>query len=946
MSDKNSVKLRVLSEIDDGILEKNSILRAKLFRKPKMNRKMLVSIYAAAACLLLIGGSLLALISLLTKQVPIYQGMTVSQSTPVSVMHDLPDSPTYLSVATPPLLRGPKEDREEKEKKEKLKDAVRDTLDIKAADSMYYAKPGEDVYVTVHISNPDDFEILSFTLNGKKYSSYMFEEGSNMENIIIKVNVGEATGISEYTIDAIKYVDGAEIKDVRMDGERTVRIGIYTENQPTVKVTGETISYDSLSFEVIVLDPEELIQESGGKAIALLYNGEEIVEYVELPIGEATAVSFEGLKPNTEYQYAVTIAYDALDGKGFDTYVLVRKDFDTYSALTFENLQVTQTEVYFVPTWNAQVKEKELLSLALYQNGTLVKNLSFDINKVDGLLSNTAYELVAEILVDGVRERATLNFTTQAKAAPQIAVADGELSQNGFQFIFDDPDGVGSVTKIELLKNGSVIQAPSDLAMRQFEGLTANTLYQLKVAYVYDLNDGKGTQSKEVTLSVATLPQAIEISQITTVGATLVTPGESVFLRVQLNNPDGVEIKSIEIGGKTLQLLKVGSYYECVYQVVSTGGKENIAITGISFVSVNGKTVVQATDYTNDSLLMVAGYVTVESFTVDEFIYTNDNIVATIVFKGSEPYEIVSIFCDVYDGIYGNYDRNFNREITLTKVSDTVYTAKMPWASHSLSVHLSIKALKFKGGVKQEIEQDAEKHQTVYVCMPFGETSLELCTPISTPEQLQNMKPYGCYKLVNDIDLSGFQWEPYALQYVYLDGNGYAIKNFAYSSRAEYEVVGMFISVSHCQFKNVVLENASILLWEKPLYCGIFAGCASSTIFEDCRIEGNIRCGENAKEASCGGFVGRYFSELGGVIDGGVSELVCYDCIYSTNIKTQTFFSNCEFKGTIVGAKSAYAFVATSKVILVNCNGYAGLPLCVKGTSSVLIDSNTYPYEP
>ena len=939
MSNKDDLKIKVLSEINEEVLDKNTALRAKLLQRPRIKRKTLVSIYALAACLLLIGGGLLALIPMLTKQVPIYQGMTVSGSSFVSMKHDYPNAPLYLSVGAPTVFEGPKEDREEAKKKEEIEEAVRDTLEVEGADAMYYAMPGQDVYVTVHINNPDDFEILSFTLNGKKYSSYMFEEGSDMENIVIKVNVGEAAGVSEYTIDAIKYVDGSQIKDVRMEGERTVRIGVYTDKQPTASVSKESISYDGVSFEARVSDPENLIAQSGGEAIALLYSEGEIVDYMSLPIGAATAVSFEGLKPNTEYRYAVVVTYDALDGKGFDVHTLYSKEFNTYPALSFSNLEITQTEVSFVLAWNSQIKDTTMTALALYQNGTPVKELALDARKIEDLLSNTAYELVAEYLLNGVSERCSISFTTKEKTAPTVLVTDGDLSQNGFRFVFDDPMNVGAVTKIELFQNETLLQAPADPATRQFDGLTAYTLYQLKVSYVYDLNDGKGQQSKDVTLSVATLPQAILIEQVTVVGASMVSPEASVFLRVQLNNPDGVEIKSIVIGGKTLQLLKVGSYYECVYQVTSTGGKENLAITGISFVSVNGKTVVQATNYTNDSLLMVAGEVTVESFTIDEFIYTEDNIFATIVFKGSEPYEIVSIFCEVYDGTWDNYDR----ELPLTKVSDTVYTVKLPWTMHSLSVYLSVKELKFKGGVKQELPTPIPN--LVYICREKTDASYAI--PISTPEQLQTMQSGYSYKLVNDIDLSGFQWEPYLLYFVNLDGNGYAIKNFAYSSKAEGEVVGMFINVSHCQFKNVVLENASILLWEKPLYCGIFAGCASSTIFEDCKIEGNIRCGENAKEASCGGFVGRYFKSSDiDVIDGALSELVCHECINSTNIKTQTFFSNCEFKGTIVGAKNAYAFIATTKVILVNCNGYAGLPLCTNGSTSVLIDSNVYPYEP
>ena len=57
----------------------------------------------------------------------------------------------------------------------------------------------------------------------------MFEAGSDLETLILKYNVGEKEGIRQYTIDAIKYVDGEYIKDVRMEGERTGVTSIRSE---------------------------------------------------------------------------------------------------------------------------------------------------------------------------------------------------------------------------------------------------------------------------------------------------------------------------------------------------------------------------------------------------------------------------------------------------------------------------------------------------------------------------------------------------------------------------------------------------------------------------------------------------------------------------------------------------------------------------------------------
>lgn len=139
------------------------------------------------------------------RQVPVYEGMTVSSISQNSGKETLAKSKSL--------------------KKELALTSIIKTLKgVDAESSNYYADLGEEIFITIHINNPDNFEILSFTLNGEKYSSYMFERGSDMENIIIKCNVGRESGEHNYTIDAIKYVDKSAIKDVIIRGNKTIKV--------------------------------------------------------------------------------------------------------------------------------------------------------------------------------------------------------------------------------------------------------------------------------------------------------------------------------------------------------------------------------------------------------------------------------------------------------------------------------------------------------------------------------------------------------------------------------------------------------------------------------------------------------------------------------------------------------------------------------------------------
>ena len=159
------------------------------------------------------------------KQVPVYEGMTVYSTTDVAGINNIG---LELFSNTKITNNGDID----------IYNASKGKDDLNPEGCNYYADLNEDVYIHIHINNPDEFEILSFTLNGEKYSSYMFEYGSNMEVIIIKVNVGRESGIKEYTIDAIKYIDKQAIKDVIIHGEKTISIFVsdteYVPDEPEV----------------------------------------------------------------------------------------------------------------------------------------------------------------------------------------------------------------------------------------------------------------------------------------------------------------------------------------------------------------------------------------------------------------------------------------------------------------------------------------------------------------------------------------------------------------------------------------------------------------------------------------------------------------------------------------------------------------------------------------
>jgi len=265
MRNKQEFTLDVISSIDEDIVNDNLNKRFALwFSRAQKKKNYWIPIVAMAAVFAIIVSSIFLFLPDNShvappsdKQVPIYQGMTVSNEAPVVEMEARVNysMPLFGAIGA------------------RLKPTPKPNKDTPAiSGGPYYAQPNEDIYIYVHISNPDGFEILSFTLNGVKYSTYMFEAGSDLETLILKYNVGEKEGIQQYTIDAIKYVDGENIKDVRMEGERTIEVLVGNDAQDLTFAT----QFDGWD---LVITPKWAGTFAGEKKILSLavYDGERLL---------------------------------------------------------------------------------------------------------------------------------------------------------------------------------------------------------------------------------------------------------------------------------------------------------------------------------------------------------------------------------------------------------------------------------------------------------------------------------------------------------------------------------------------------------------------------------------------------------------------------------------------------------------------------------------------
>lgn len=461
------------------------------------------------------------------KQVPVYKGMTISRSFATSsAATAAEDNGNHYGH-----FKGDHNNRNDEVDQNKpfedpnapsIENKANSTLDVVgSAESIYYADKNQNVFITIKLSNPDSYEILSFTLNGKKYSNYMFENGSDMENLVLKVNVGDVGGIVEYTIDAIKYVDGTEIKDVRMDGNRTVKAGVRASDQTYVNVTNEQKTMTSISFDAQVVDLYSLIEKSGGYAKAVLYDGVNMLTK-DVKVGEKTSVVFDNLAPNTVYQYGVVALYDKLSGNGAKLNTLYKKAVYTDTIVLFKDVQVGKESIEWGFVWNESFANKQMSAISLWQNGVKVQDVDTTATRLGGLKSNNKYTLKATYKnLQNQDETIAIEFVTYAKAVPTVEITNVQSTQTqvSFELNVTDTDNVGAIAKIELL-HGDDTPIAVENTDRTFANLLTNNDYTIKVTYAYDLNDGVGERQIVKMTSITTKAKAVPTVEIANVQST------------------------------------------------------------------------------------------------------------------------------------------------------------------------------------------------------------------------------------------------------------------------------------------------------------------------------------------------------------------------------------------------------------------------------------------
>lgn len=532
---------------------------------------------------------------------------------------------------------------------ENIDEEIKSSLEVIGPSSdIYYGESDQDVYIHIYLSNPDDFEILSFTINGQKFSNYMFESGSNMEELILKYNVGDVSGVTEYTIDAIKYIDGTEIKDVVINGEQTIKAGIRRENQVTAEINNLNKLANSVNFDVIISDNDNLIGYSNGSLKAMLYDGDTIVATKDLSVG-VNSVSFDSLRTGAPYQVAIVGLYDSFNGNGYGINILNTKTFYTKSVVLFNDIEISDSDIMFSYLWSDDAPIKEITALSLLKDGVIVQELDPGTTEISDLLSGTSYKIIAKYINNNAEESIYLEFTTINKATPSISIDSITQSKDSLNFEITevDVDNVGEISVIELVHNDKVVEtvAPD---VRSFTGLMSDNSYTVRVTYTYDLNNGEGAH---VIVKEATVVTDVKVAPDFEIKNVIADKNSVSFDIAEVDNDNIGEVSKIElinaVGTVLAENNDVRKFYntlsDCEYTIKITYTYDMNDGTGVKNVvkSARVKTLPMATP--SIQITGVAESKTDIAFSLNEVDVDNIGEIITIeLLKGDEVVQIAT----------------------------------------------------------------------------------------------------------------------------------------------------------------------------------------------------------------------------------------------------------------------------------------------------------------
>jgi hypothetical protein len=627
----------------------------------------------------------------------------------------------------------------------------------------------------------------------------------------------------------------------------------------------------------------------------------------------------------------ITYTYDLNDGKGVHTetkQLTIKTLAKTTPTVAITSPTKTQTSVGFGISVTDPDSLYTLTKIELiHANGTVLAE-SLDVRAFENLLSNNDYTVKITYTYDlndgkGVHtETKEIKIHTDPKVAPvvDLVLENVTTSSISYSYTVTDVDNILATITLQLLdENGNVLKTVSN-AGGTFDGLTQGTKYFVAVTFTYDLNDGCGTQTARVEQRKITA--AVITYQSANLYTATIRTGESISFSVNLDHPETVTVTHVLINGQRIEVTKAGDTYYASFIPNLESGRYHLLIEKV-YYTLFEESRENAVHMDTELSAIILGDISIAGVSLSNgknYMEYGETVVGYIDFIGSEGYTIESVKWD--DGT----------ALLLTKISDTRYSFELSSFGFERLRCISYFTYSLDGQSTTKTLSDS----TYYLFHYFNTSNL---IEIRTPEELQAMTANGHYILMNDLDMTGFDWTPFNF-YGYLDGNGYEIKNLTLNkgkSDSHSMLYAMFLEMRGT-LRDIVLTNVNLdvtvigvdnsYFGSYSDYIALIAGKTEiETVLVNCHVKGSISVVLKQGQSTLSR--GTY---IGGLVGSGHSGLI---------------YDNCSFEGDIsVVVEERY----NGWLEIGSCYGEDGLSaelinFNATGTAIVLRNGKTYTSE-
>lgn len=411
-----------------------------------------------------------------------------------------------------------------------------------------------DLLTNISITLMDNNDVIETIINPDDFSNLIFDNLLSNHNYWINVTY-------EFEKPSIIGVIEENILDTLEIGNypgqfKTLEYQLPTFYLEEVVITANSISfdvdydmdYDHMDAEIIV--SVDYIEIRNGE------NSESLVPEFDGPI------LFDDLFANTEYSIFMQLKYNMHDGLGNQTIIVPILSETTLKTVALSepniNIPITIETTQYTLDFPLEVIDDDSVIvgdfvIALYDGEILIEEETIVVVLMpsnmsityDNLMSNVEYTIVVTTTIDlqdgfdAFNISKTWTVTTDAKEIPST-----ELNTRGGEDYIDvkvdlnDVDLTIKQFKIELILDDVVLETIYDTEIYTFADLTATT-YTVKLILEYDLNDGDGWQSLELSKeeepdAAPSIQSDIMINQITHTTTTV-----EFSLNINISQTDG-----------------------------------------------------------------------------------------------------------------------------------------------------------------------------------------------------------------------------------------------------------------------------------------------------------------------------------------------------------------------------------------------------------------------